>query len=274
MPAATPLATLAAGALAPGRTDMTFHRTWLPAWLAAACLLLQPAQAATLVVDDFVQPDGSTTTRVMAGSGQTLFEQFDPGVLGGVRNVFFNTYDNPLPSVSAVASGQGMLSMAAGVGARVEVLALYGAFSRVNLDPTLGGPLLGLDLRPYNAFEMVFAGANTLNLNVVLYTSNPQAGQYYSTVGVNSAAAGPDAPLTVTLPFAQDPSFNFAQVDGMALIINRANPAPGNSFTLDRFSLVSSVPEPGTWLLALAGVAVLGARRVRAQQAQSGPAGH
>ena len=64
--------------------------------------------------------------------------------------------------------------------------------------------------------------------------------------------------MSVLLPMALGDAFNFAQVDGIALIIDRANNSTNVAFNLDSFSLVSTVPEPGTTTLLLAGIAVAG----------------
>ena len=65
-------------------------------------------------------------------------------------------------------------------------------------------------------------------------------------------------PLSVTLAVGDDASFNWQQVDGVVVLINRSGPTPGTSYTLDTLSFVTAVPEPGAWALMAAGVAVLG----------------
>ena len=52
-------------------------------------------------------------------------------------------------------------------------------------------------------------------------------------------------------------------VDGIVLLVNRANGATQVAFNLDRFELVTSVPEPGPSALLLAGLAVMALRLKR-----------
>jgi uncharacterized protein (TIGR03382 family) len=61
----------------------------------------------------------------------------------------------------------------------------------------------------------------------------------------------------VELPFALGDPFNFGQIDGIVLLINRANGATNVAFNLDSFSLVSTVPEPGPALSLAAGLSLL-----------------
>ncbi len=229
--------------------------------MLALSLLAAAPQAATQLVDGFDDP-AVPATSVFTGVDETQFNQFAASVLGGVRGIYHHTYTNPLGSVTALSSGQGVLSASSGVGARSEVLALYGGFTRPTLQPDVGGPLLGLDATPFDTFRLAFTGrSSVMNINIVLYTANPLnpgAPLYYSTVGGNVEAPANGGSLVVDMAFADDPAFNFAQVDGIALVIDRANNATGVGWTLDSFSLVSSVPEPEPAALLLAGMLALG----------------
>lgn len=245
-----------------------------PAWprraaaLALTCtaLAVGHAQAVTLVVDDYSAPVPARIS-VLTAVGEQNADDFSASVLGGVRGVYHHVYTNPLSSVAVLAVGNGVLSSSTGVRAQTEVLLSYGAFTRPTGDPSVGGPLLGLDSRPYNAFSIDFTGASTtLNLNAVMYTSaplNPASPLYYTTVGVNAAPATPGGPLHVELPFALGDPFNFGQVDGIVLVINRANGATNVAFNLDSFSLVTAVPEPTPALMLGAGLVALAWLRQR-----------
>ena len=247
--------------------------TFALAVLAFTLLASSGVRASTLLVDGFEAPS-TPVSNVFTSVNETTLNQFSPSVLGGVRGLYHHTYTNPLGSVAALAAGNGVLSTSNGVGVQTEVLAMYGAFTRPTLDPQVGGPLLRLNATPYNAFQLDFTGmSSAMNINIVLYTSapvDPAAPLYYSSVGVNVAPPASGAPLQVVMPFRNDPNFNFGQVDGIALVIDRANGATGVAWTLDSFSLVSAVPEPSPAALWLAGGAVL-AWMGRRQRARPGP---
>ncbi len=236
----------------------------------AALLAVRTAAAADLLVDDFVAP-APVRTSLLTGLGEETLLDFDASVLGGVRGVYHHNYTNPLGSLSALSVGDGQLASTVGVGARSEVLVSYGAFTRPTGAPDIGGPLLGLDASGYDTFRWTFSGVSTvMNLIVVMYTADPLDPSnplYYSTAAVNAAPAVAGGPMVVDLPMTLADPFNFAQVDGIVLLMNRANGATQVAFNLDRFELVSSVPEPGAGALLLAGLAAVGSlarRRVAA----------
>ncbi|MBL8305494.1 MAG: PEP-CTERM sorting domain-containing protein [Rubrivivax sp.] len=232
--------------------------------LALGALAALPAAAQTLVVDDFSAPAPAAVS-VLVGVGEESLNQFTATVPGGVRGVYHHNYFNPLNSIAALAVGNGSLSSSTGVGARTEVLVSYGAFTRPTGDPNVGGPLLGLDLTPYNAFRFEFTGvSDVLNVIAVMYTHaplDPVTPLYYTTAAVNQAPAVAGGTMDVILPFTASDPFNFAQVDGIVFLINRSNATTNVSYNLDRFSLVSAVPEPTPAWLLLGGAALLVLRR-------------
>lgn len=226
-------------------------------------LAATPASATTRLIDDYGAPENPTVS-IVNGLGQDSFSQFTDSVPGGVRGVTHNSYVNPLGTTSTLAVGAGVVDSQVGSGARTEVLLAYGAFTRPTGDPLIAGPLLRMDVRPYDSFQLDFAQASTtLNINVVMYTSRPldlDNPRYYTTAGLSFAPAAPGGPLQALLGFnpADAATFNYGHVDGILVLINRANAETGVAFTLDSFSLVSAVPEPGTWAMWLAGLAAVG----------------
>lgn len=248
------------------------HFPWIARCLVAiGAGLAGAAQAATLTIDAYGSP-GLPATSVLTAAGENRFVQFDPAVLGGVRDVYHHVYLNPLGSVSAVAAGSGALSSSDGVGVTSEVLVMYGAFSSPDGVPGPPGPSLGLDVRGYDAFQLDFSGiAQVMNINVVMSSSTPldigsATPTYYSAAGINVAPALPGGPLALTLAFSPDSGFNFASVDGMVLVLNRAvGKVTNNAFNLDHFAFVSTVPENPSAALVLAGLCAVGwiARRRR-----------
>jgi hypothetical protein len=243
---------------APGRKALQF--TIFIALAACAAFASTATSAATLLVDSFASPTPNSINSI-TGVGESSFNNSTASVLGGERGVYHHVYTNPLNNTATMTVGNGLLTSTTGAQAQTEVLVSYGAFTRPSGDPNVGGPLLGLNGTPYNAFHFDFTSVSTtLNINVVMYTANPlnpASPLYYSTVGVNVAPAVPGGPLSFDLPFLGTDPFNYAQVDGIVFLINRANDATGVSYTLDSFSLVSSVPEPGPLALWLAGISAM-----------------
>ncbi len=220
------------------RSQHALRRTALTlAWTLG--LSLATLAHAELVLDTFDQPSPAATLVWHAGVGTSTLQQvgLSSPVPGGARDITFNVYTNPLNSVSALAAGEGRLSVAQGTGAMAETLIAYGAFTYQH---GAGGPRLGLDLSKFANLRFAFSGAEEgMNVNVTYYTSaplNPADPLYYSSAGVNTAAPAPDGSLTFTLPVGHNPHFNWRQVDGVIVLINRAGPIPHTSYTLTRLS--------------------------------------
>lgn len=255
----------------PAHASRARHHVTHCAASAALVLSAWSAQATTLLIDDFDSP-AAPGISVLTGEDEGSFLQWTDTVLGGVREVYHRAYLNPLGSVSAVAAGGGQLSSSDGVGATSEVLVSYGSFTNPSGTPGTAGPLLGLDVTPYDSFSVEFSGvAQRMNINIVMYSSTPlDAGNlsptYYTAAAVNVAPNVPGGALSLVLPFAAlAGGFNFASVDGVVLVLNRAvGDVTNNAFNVDRFAFVSTVPENPTAALVLAGlgaVALLSRRR-------------
>jgi len=226
--------------------------------VALISLLSLPAQAASLTIDSFDAP-ASPSVSVLTSVSEVSFEDLTTSVPGGVRYVYHHSYINPLNSAVVLSVGNGLLSSSSGEQARTEVVLGYGASG-----PT--GPRLGLDFTPYTAFHFEFTGVSAdLNIVAGLYTSNPLVPDvYYLNAAVNVAPAVPGGPLVFDLAFTPSATFNYAQVDGITLLINRSNSNTGISYNLDSFSVTTAVPEPASALLLLAGIALVGTRARRA----------
>jgi len=200
--------------------------------------------AAALVLDTFDVPVPLTTRVAFGAPGSptatVTLNEVGVAVPGGARDTSLTVYGNPLGSLAALAVGGGRISTAQGTGVTAETGVAYGAFTRVGGNPTIAGPLLGLDLSAYKNLVLEFSGAeDVLNLNVLYYTSaplNPAAKIYYASAGTNLGPTTSGAPLTIRLPVLNNPLFNWQRVDGIAVLINRSGPTPATSYTLDKLS--------------------------------------
>jgi hypothetical protein len=197
------------------------------------------ANPAPLLLDSFDAPNASSH-RVVKGtpdnatSKAVLYESNLP-IRAGARDIGLNMYQNPINSLAAISIGNGNVSVAQGTKVKAETVIAYGASTRVGGKPNVGGPLLGLNLKDYKNFQLEFTGAeDVLNINVIYYTTAPiKPAGYYSTTSLNITPPSPNAPLTVKLPVNNDANFNWQQVDGVVVIINRANDKDSTSYTLD-----------------------------------------
>ena len=208
-----------------------------------------PAAADPLLTLDAFDGPTAPGSAVVIGppvtsSDSAAVRDFEPGVIGGVRESWLHVYDNEKSSASVLSVGAGRLSTAQGAGAIAETIISYGAFTRPTGDPSVGGPLLNLDLSGFGGLKFDFSAVeHGLNVNVTYYTSeplDPAAPLYYSGSGINVAPTAPGEPLSFVLPFADRDGFNWKRVDGVIVIINRAGPTPSTSYTLDNLAFTSA----------------------------------
>ncbi|MEK8034074.1 hypothetical protein AACH06_24890 [Ideonella sp. DXS29W] len=204
------------------------------AWLSGL------ATAAPILVDSYTAP-ATAHNAVRSSVSSIFYRDFDASVIGGVRDTTYNVYTNPQRSPAALSLGRGQAGVAAGIGALGELVIRYGAYTRPN-GPDQGGPLLRLDLSHHHAVELVFRGVEqALNLNVELYTSaplDPKNPVYYTLAGVNAAPPAPGEPLVVRLPYNAADGFNYGQVDGVVVLIDRSGSAKQNAYTLSEVRFV------------------------------------
>ncbi len=283
------------------RRPLPTHHRCQPLWRRAAQRLARPLQlaavgvvaglaawsasATTLLVDDFsspVAPVVGTVSGAPASPG-AIWQHFDTGssILGGERVSYLDVTASSTGGSASLAVGDGLAHVQQDPGVAVEALFFYGAYTSSFGDLGATAPRWGLDLSSFAALAFDFKSASDpLNLVITLYTTaplDPLNPIYYATQGINVAAPPPGTPLTAWLAFDHRPEFNWQQVDGMAVLVNRANPVTGASYRLEALSLVSSVPEPGAvllWCLGLAGLAGRrwwSAQRLSASQAAARP---
>jgi hypothetical protein len=247
--------------------------------VALAALCAAPATfASSLLLDDFTSPTPAIS--IMAPSQNFVTSQ--PGTYAGVPGQNRAAYYYPyFPNTAAGAGnlatvGNGALTVAAAAGTIGEVGLGYGAYGAPANNLQANGPFLNLDLSGYNDLRVSFASlVKPINLIVSFYTSNPLAGSgplYYQDgeITLNPAAGGGAVSGDILFKGADanQPSglFNFAQVDGIAFIVDRAATPDGNSYQLTSLSFTQAVPEPASAALLLAGVLVVWLRSGRRMQ--------
>lgn len=237
-----------------------------------AGLLSLGATASTLVIDGFAAPTSPVigVASGAPGSPGSALQMFDSSasVLGGERVVYFDITANSGSGGASIAVGGGLVHVQQEAGVAAEAVYNYGAFTGSYGVPDATGPFLGLDLSSYAALAFDFKSASdSLNLVFTLYTHaplDPSNPVVYATQGINVAPPPPGTPMTAWVVFDKRPEFNWAQVDGIAVLVNRANPVPGTSYRLEGLSFVSSVPEPhAAWLLLAGGLLVAGRLRLQ-----------
>ena len=244
---------------------------------AAALLLSAPAlssAAAPLVLDDFStaasQPDLLTDTQNFVTTDTGTFA----GQPGQLRSGYYYHYWPTVTTAttSTATLGVGGVSVGAAPGEIGELALGYGNYA---LGGGSNGQPLALDLSHYDDFQVTFSGlSGPINLLVGFYTSVPgSSGDYYWNGEVNFVPTPAGGPATVDIlfkgrdqyqsgspPVFSDPAgYNFASVDGVVFIVDRAAQSDGNSYRITNLSFTTApVPEPSQWAMFLAAGAVFG----------------
>ena len=228
--------------------------------LVAALALAGASSAAQalVLIDDFTSGD---STLVNAGLFETTGVQAG-SMLGGARFEGLLCYfacDYHPPYHATLTVGGGVLQVTPPPEGLATTRLLWG-------DVSLGNSAfpfapLALDLSGHQAFELQF-GAVSADL-LVQFVVVSEAGQsvYAPVVNNPGVVLHAGAAQTLTLPFASFVGVaDFAHVQGLAVVLGGNNgygtEAAMASFALDSV-VVTAVPEPGTWALGLAGLAVL-----------------
>ena len=230
------------------------------------------ASASTLLLDDFAAPN--LTDSLLAPSQDFVTSQ--PGTYAGISGQNRAAYYFPyFPTTAAGAGstatiGNGAVKVAATAGTIGELELGYGAYGAPASDLKANGPFLNLDLSGYDDLRLSFASlAKPIGLIIGFYTSNPVPGsgpRYYlnGQITLNPSPDGGAVSGDILFKGADATSppalFNFSQVDGMVLIIDRGVASAGNSYNLTGLSFTQAVPEPASPALLLAGLVIVGLR--------------
>jgi len=256
----------------------TPHRLLVPTVLLPLLCAAQAASASTLLLDDFAAPVPAIS---MVAPSQN-FVTSQAGSYAGVAGQFRAAYYFPYASSTGAAPGgtaqigQGTVTVAAAPASIGELELGYGAYGAPPSDLAANGTNLNLDLSAYNDLQLRFASlAQPVNVIVGFYTSKPVAGSgplYYLDAQIQLNPAADRGPVSGDVLFkgadsSTPPSlFNFSQVDGMVVIVDRASAIYGNSYSLTSLSFTQAVPEPGSVWMLLGGMLFIGWRGSRRAQ--------
>ena len=239
--------------------------------------------AAPIVLDDFSTPATQANLLTAAQDYDTTDTGTFAGEAGQIRSSYYYHYWPTITTATASTAtlGVGGVSVAAAPGEIGELALGYGSYAQGGGE---NGKPLGLDLSHDDDLQVHFASlTGPVNLLVGFYTEVPGSdATYYWNGELNYSPAHPGGPVTVDIlfkgrdqyqssypPVFSDPSqYDFAEVDGVDLIVDRAAQSDGNSYEITGLDFTTApVPEPSQGALYLAAGAVL-ALVVRKRRAQ------
>jgi hypothetical protein len=240
--------------------------------------------AAPIVLDNFSTPAMQANLLTDKQDYVTTDIGTFAGEVGQIRSGYYYHYWPTITTAtgSAATLGVGGASVAAAQGEIGELALGYGSLAQGGGE---NGRPLGLDLSRHDDLQVQFADlGGPINLLVGFYTAVPGAdATYYWNGEATYVPAHPGGPATVDIlfkgrdqyqsgspPVFSDPSLHdFAEVDGVVLIVDRAAQSDGNHYTITGLDFTTApVPEPPQWAMSLAAAALLGlvARKHRARR--------
>jgi hypothetical protein len=254
----------------------SFYRRLRTFFSAAAigASLLSPANAsaASIVIDDFNQPNPQQFYVIAAINADPLLHKTVHGsILGGERDLLVDVIGNAALTTAAGTIGGGDLDF--GSSGPVVATMQYDGVDADQLLPTralVNNQGLAVDLTgggTNSAFRLDFdsidGGPPLTPLSYTITLTSPIAGVATRTGTLAETAS----PLSYFVPFSaftQSVNFTFANVTGITLTLNGGTTQPDADYKL---SLFAAVPEPHSIaLLGIGGAAfVLAAHRRRSK---------
>ena len=237
--------------------------------LSVLALTALHAHAQTLLLDNFAAPGTAVSVTAASQNYVVSTPGAYAGVAGQLRDAYYWKYSDPSSSGATASIGNGAATAHAGTGAFGEYGLGYGSYGVDLAHPGAQGAPLGLDLSGYGELQAVFSHMDKeTNYVVGLYTASPlPGGNSYWTgeIFVTPSTPGGSAVGNMVFQGGDAATFNFAQVDGLVVIFDRAAAADGNGYSLTQLQFTQAVPEPSVTAVMLAGLLVMLRLRARAR---------